>query len=134
MTTMTTTLFRTGTKRIFRSFQYPAFPITTSVFHRNFSQSLAADEADTSLQSMSLLQYGEKQVYLFGVDYEGSNVNMKDMISDLQPDHILLAVCKERADKLLDTISKGDGKDKNSGNSSKFSGIQELIWSIMVLK
>ena len=47
-------------------------------------------------------------MYLFGVDYEGSNANMKDMITDLQPDHILFALCKERADKLLDTISKGD--------------------------
>ena len=56
-------------------------------------------------------------MYLFGVDYDGSNANMKDMVNDLQPDHILLAVCKERGDKLLDTISKGDN-DKNSGNSS----------------
>ena len=72
---------------------------------------------DDGLQSMSLLQYGDtKQVYLFGIENEFSNANLKNMINDLAPDHILMAICKERSIKLWDIISA----QKDSGNSSNY--------------
>ena len=80
---------------------------------RNFAQDLAMQDeeaADTGLESMSLLQYGDKQVYLFG-----SNADVKSSITDFQPDHIIFGLCQQRADKLREIIN--DIKSKNSGNS-----------------
>ena len=61
---------------------------------------------DSALESMSLLQYGQKQIYLFGVESETETANIKDMIRDLRPDHILMAICQERADKLHEIMAK----------------------------
>jgi len=65
----------------------------------------------------SLLQYGDKQVYLFGIDHEGDNANMKNMINDLQPDHIVLGLCEDRANKLETVISDRQKSSESSGNS-----------------
>lgn len=93
-------------------------PLPINGISRTFAQDVSMEDenTDTSLESMSLLQYGDKQVYLFGIVHDGHNVNMKNMISDFQPDHILFGFCEERADKLLEVINKGISK--NSGNSA----------------
>jgi len=78
--------------------------------------------------TLSLLQYGDKQIYLLGTAHISAKSadQVREVIQSVKPDTVFVELCPERAAKMWAKIRENESKSQNSKDLAPITGEEWL--------
>lgn len=101
--------------------------MNTGLFWRH-SRAFSVTPLDKN--TLSLLTYQDKQIYLVGTSHISSKSadQVRDLIQTVKPDTVFVELCEERAQKIWTKILENRNSSKGTSNSTALAPITSEEW------